>query len=123
EPGEESAEFDPPEVRYARRASNGCERTLVSIVERAQRLPFGGADDVVRRVLTLLNRRGRYTGNILDMREVADDARVAMAGHGQVAFDHYAAGAVERRAEAARERRRLHAGAPQDGARRTAGFA
>ena len=117
EPGHEAAQFEPPEVRHARGASDGGERAFVAVVERAQRLPFDGADDVLGRVLAFLDRRGRDARDALDGGEVADDEGVAMAGNGQIALDQHAPGAVERRAEAARERRGLHAGGPEHGAR------
>ena len=53
----------------------------------------------------------------LHRRQIADDEDVLVAGRVQRRRHQHAAGAIERHAERARQRRGGHAGAPQDGAR------
>ena len=75
--------------------------------------------DVRGRVPALLlgdlrDARQRLAGLMRERREVAGDEHARMARHREIGLDDHAAGAIEAGPEIARQRRRRHAGGPQD---------
>jgi hypothetical protein len=110
EPGRKAADAEPPAARDGGGPADGGGRSLVEIPERVARPACPVAADLARNEASHLDRGRRDAGDVatsaLEVRKIADDEDLAVTGDGAVGLD--------RDAERAAERRRLHASRPED---------
>src|ERR1700693_6202940 len=119
EPGGETGEPDPPEVRDGRASSEDGQVPRVAVVKGLRFSSMDCRQDVLRSAPSLLNRDLRDAGQglsrlVREGREVPDDEELRVAGHGEVRVDGHASRAVERAAGRAAERRAGASAGPQD---------
>src|SRR6266540_5923957 len=119
EPGGESGEPDPSQVRDGRSASQHGEIARVTVTKGLEGLASTGEFDVPGGVTSLLDRHLRDAGQSLSSPvgktgEISDHKDLRMAGNGQVGLDCDTPRPVQGDPERAREPGGSDTGGPQD---------
>src|SRR6202162_6308654 len=100
EPGGETGEPDPPEVRDGRASSEDGQVPRVAVVKGLRFSSMDCRQDVLLSAPSLLNRDLRDAGQglsslVREGREVPDDEELRVAGHGEVRVDGHASRAAD----------------------------